>query len=111
MAMGSYFLGSDVKIPVMVQVNGIPLQNVIPTIDKIILPNGISESGFPQTMIPTHSGSSTYYYNYTPKVKGDYIVLIHIVYNDVLYTTIENFTINDNVLKIATKKVPKAVAS
>lgn len=111
MAMGSYFLGSEVKIPVMVQINGVPLQGVIPTVDRIILPNGTTESGFPKNMVATHNGSSTYYYNYIPKMIGDYIVLIHITYNDVVYTTIENFTINNNVIKIATKNIPKAVAS
>jgi hypothetical protein len=111
MAMGSYFLGSEVKIPVTVQVNGIPLTGVVPIIDKIILPSGTSASGFPSAMEATHTGSSTYFYNYKPNVIGDYIVLININYQGSTYTTIENFTVNDNVLKIATKNIPRAVAS
>ena len=111
MAMGSYFLGSEVKIPVTVQVNGVPLTGVIPTIDKIILPNGASATGFPVSMQPTHSGSSTYFYSWKPNSIGDYIVLINIQYQGTTYTTIENFTVNDNVLKIATKNIPRAVAS
>ena len=47
MAMGSYFLGSTVKIPVTVQINGRPITGVIPTIDKIILPSGANETGYP----------------------------------------------------------------
>lgn len=111
MAMGSYFLGSIVKIPVTVQANSVPLEGVTPTIDRIILPNGVMESGFPQNMTATHIGSTTYFYDYMPKLIGDYIVLIHIVYNGITYTTIENFTVNDNVIKIATKNIPRAVAS
>lgn len=111
MAMGSYFLGSEVKIPVTVQINGVPLVGVIPIIDKIILPSGISEAGFPKSMLATSQGSSTYYYNYKPKYIGDYLVLINITYEGTTYTTIENFTVNDNILKIATRNIPKAVAS
>jgi hypothetical protein len=111
MAMGSYFLGSEVKIPVTVQVNGIPLIGVIPTIDKILLPSGVSETGFPKPMVITGPGSSTYYYNYKPKYIGDYLVLINISYEGTTYTTIENFTVNDNILRIATRNIPKAVAS
>jgi len=111
MAMGSYFLGSEVKIPVTVQINGISTPGVIPTIEKIILPSGVNESGFPKPMVVTSLGSSTYYYNYKPKYIGDYIVLINIIHDGTTYTTIENFTVNDNVLKIATRYVPRAVAS
>lgn len=111
MAMGSYFLGSEVKIPVTVQVNSIPLLGIVPTIEKIILPSGTSENGFPKPMVITAAGSSTYYYNYKPKYIGDYIVLINIVHEGSTYTTIENFTVNDNVLKLATRYFPRAVAS
>jgi hypothetical protein len=111
MAMGSYFLGSEVKIPMIVQVNGISQPGITPVIEKIILPSGANETGFPREMNIVSSGSSTYYYNYKPTKIGDYIVIINLQYEGDTYTTIENFTVNDNILKIATRHIPKAVAS
>lgn len=111
MAMGSYFAGSVVKIPVTVQLNGEPKSGVIPTIERLILPSGKSESGFPKQMTATHAGSSTYYYTYKPVEIGDYIAIINIIFEGTTYTTIENFTVNDNVIRVATKNIPRAVAS
>jgi hypothetical protein len=111
MAMGSYFLGSIVKIPVTVQINGEPKTGVTPTIERLILPSGRNEAGFPRQMIATHAGSSTYYYTYKPVEKGDYIAIINIIFEGTTYTTIENFTVNDNIIRVATKNIPRAVAS
>jgi hypothetical protein len=111
MAMGSYFIGSEVKIPTTVQINGISQPGITPVIDRIILPSGSNEAGLPSQMVETSPGSATYYYNYKPKFIGDYIVIINIEYEGSTYTTIENFTVNDNVLKIATRNIPRAVAS
>lgn len=111
MAMGSYFLGSVVKIPITVQINGEPKTGIVPVIERIITPTGKNEPGFPKSMLATHQGSATYYYEYTPKEVGDYIVIANIIFEGTTYTTIENFTVNDNVLKIATRFYPRAVAS
>lgn len=111
MAMGSYFLGSTVKIPVTVQINGEPKTGVTPTIERLILPSGKNESGFPRQMTQTHTNSSTYFYTYKPSEIGDYIAIINIIFEGTTYTTIENFTVNDNIIRMATKNIPRAVAS
>lgn len=111
MAMGSYFLGSIVKIPVNITIDGIPISTIIPVLEKIILPSGVSESGLPRPMTQTHPSSSIFYYSYEPKIIGDYIAIISTTYGGKTYNTIENFTVNNNVIKIATKNIPRAVAS
>ncbi len=111
MALGSYFLGAKVRIPINVTVDGTPLLGVTPVIERIILPSGSVESGFPKTMIQTHQNSSIYYLDYIPKFIGDYIVISKIIYSGKEYNTIENFTVNDSVLKVVSKTPPRSVAS
>lgn len=111
MALGSYFLGAKVRIPINVTIDGTPLLGIVPIIERIILPNGAVESGFPKAMTATHQNSSIYYLDYTPKTIGDYIVISKITYGGKDYNTIENFTVNDSVIKVVSKTPPRAVAS
>lgn len=71
MSIGSYILGSTVKIPIQVSGYG-----VTPIVEKIIKPSGSLESGLPIAMSSIDSDSETYSYSYTPTIAGDYIVIM-----------------------------------
>lgn len=71
MSIGSYILGSTVKIPLQVSGYG-----VTPIIEKIIKPSGSVESGLPASMSSIDADSETYSYSYVPATAGDYIVII-----------------------------------
>ena len=107
MAMGSYILGATVKIPVQVLLDGQPYLGSTPSIEKIIKPNGTSASGFPATTISADVDLATFYYNYTPDVTGDYIVLIRTTVDGTDYTTIDNFTVSTQTMRSAPRAEPK----
>lgn len=93
MALGSYLLGAEVKIPIQVAVNGQPYTGSVPTIEKIVKPNGSLVSGFPDDATVIDEDLATYYYNFTPDAIGDYIVIIKKIINNEDYIVIDNFTV------------------
>jgi len=94
MGLGSYLLGAEVKIPVQVTLNGKPLVGQVPTIEKIIKKNKSLVPGLPALATALDSNSATYYYNFTPQVAGDYIVIIKTTLSGEDYVTIDNFTVS-----------------
>lgn len=111
MALGSYFKGATVKIPANITIDGIPEATIVPIIERIVLPNGSMDSGFPVTMTRSHTGSATYFYNYIPQYIGDYIVIIKTEYEGAIYNTIEYFTVADATIKYIARNPPRIVAS
>jgi len=95
MATGSYNLGAIVRIPIQVLINGIPASS-IPTIEKIIKPNGQTVVGLPSEGSLLDQGSSTYYYEFIPDIIGDYIAIIKTTYNGSDYYSYENFTVSSS---------------
>ena len=101
MAMGSYTLGAEVRIPLQVTMGGIAeTGSISPTITSIIEPSGTSASGFPELMTEMDSDYGTYYYDYTPGVVGDYVVIITYTVEGQEYTTLEYFTVKGMSLSI-----------
>ena len=95
MAMGSYFLGSTVRVPLQVPEQGMALdENVHQKIKTIVRPDGTSAFGSPKSMSILSAADSTYFYDYTPDLLGDYVVIITYTLEEVEFTTIENFTVN-----------------
>ena len=77
MAMGSYKFGSTVRIPLIVLDGGVAYtEDVSPRIKEIIKPNNSVEPNFPQPMLTANTEYGTYYFDYTPDLSGDYIVLM-----------------------------------
>lgn len=102
MAMGSYFLGSKVRIPLHITEFGVSFnEDVNPFIKNIIKPNGTSEEGFPAPMTYLSEEDAMYFYDYSPKSIGDYIVIMTYSLDDVEYTAIENFTVNSKTSMVA----------
>jgi hypothetical protein len=96
MAMGSYNLGATVRIPLQVTDTGIAFtEDIDPVIHRIVKPNGKSVSGFPNDMAVLDQDFATYYYDYTPDSVGDYVVIIAYYVEDIEFTVIENFTVNE----------------
>ena len=93
MAMGSYNRNATVRIPFQITDGGIPISDVVPVIEKIILPSGAQESGFPQTMTAVDASMGTYEYQYRARRTGDYIVIISVDIDDETYVSLENFTV------------------
>ena len=107
MAMGSYKFGSTVRIPLIILDGGVAYtEDVDPRIKEIIKPNNSIESGFPQPMLTANNEYGTYYFDYTPDLSGDYIVLICYTVFSQEYTLIENFTVNPEVIGL----IPRAEA-
>jgi len=97
MAMGSYTLGAEVRIPLQVTMGGIAeTGSISPTITSIVEPSGTSASGFPELMTEMDSDYGTYYYDYTPESVGDYVVIITYTVDAQEYTTLENFTVKSS---------------
>lgn len=106
MALGSYILGAVVKIPTQVLVSGQPYLNSVPSIEKIIKPNGTEVSGFPALMTVADSALATYYYSYTPDTVGDYIVIIKSTIDSTDYINLDNFTVASQ-MRSAPRAEPK----
>lgn len=95
MAMGSYFLGATVRVPLQIIENGMALdERVYPEIKKIVKPNGLSAFSGPKNMSVLSEDDSAYYFDYTPDLLGDYVVIITYTLDEVEFTAIENFTVN-----------------
>lgn len=106
MALGSYSIGSEVRIPLQVTSGGIAeTRGISPTVKSIVKPDGTSESGFPSAMSEIDSDYGTYYYDYKPPVVGDYVVIITYTVDSQEYTTLEYFTV-----KSMSTAVPRAEA-
>jgi len=104
MALGSYSIGSSVRVPLQVTEGGIAeTSDISPTITSIIKPDGIAETGLPAAMSEIDSDYGTYYYDYTPATVGDYVVIITYTVDAQEYTTLENFTV-----KAASTAIPRA---
>lgn len=110
MGMGSYFLGSQVKIPIQVMINNVPYSGTIPPIiEKIIQPDGTLAAGFPANALSLDTTSSSYYYTFVPPIIGDYIVIIKTTISGTEYYTHENFTVNSKIV-VSPKVAPRAIA-
>lgn len=96
MAMGSYDIGMTVRIPFQISDGGIPIDDIVPKIDKIVAPSGRIIPGFPSSMTATDSSKGTYEYEYKPREVGDYIVIITIEVDGNSYVSLENFTVKSN---------------
>lgn len=95
MAMGSYFLGSTVRIPLQVTENGMAVSDSLdPKIKRIVKPDGTSAFSGSRNMGVLSEDYSTFYFDYTPDALGDYVVIITYTLEDVEFTTIENFTVS-----------------
>ena len=106
MAMGSYFLGSVVRVPLHVSDSGIAFtENVSPKIKMIIKPDGRSAFSSPQPMSTLSEDYATYYFDYEPDMTGDYVVIIVYYLDEDEFTVIENFTVNS---KASMKTAPRA---
>jgi len=106
MAMGSYKFGASVRIPLIVLDAGVAFtEDVSPTIKEIIKPNNALASGFPDSMISANEDYGTYYYDYSPDIPGDYIVILCYSYGGMEFSLIENFTVNP-----ASSAIPRAEA-
>ena len=106
MAMGSYFIGATVRIPLQITEYGMALEeNADPKIKTIVRPDGTSVYGGPKSMNTLSEADSTYYFDYTPDKIGDYIVIMTYTLEGVEFTTIENFTVGS---KTNMNYVPRA---
>ena len=74
MTIGPYQLSDTVRIPLEVTLNGIPIAVTNPRLQQLVLPDGTSASGFPQTMTRLKDG--TYMYEFVATIVGNYIAII-----------------------------------
>ena len=106
MAMGSYKFGATVRIPLIVLESGVAFtEDVNPTIKEIIKPNNTLAAGFPDAMSTANENYGTYYYDYTPDIPGDHMVILCYEFGGTEFSLIENFTVNP-----ASSEIPRAEA-
>ncbi len=108
MALGSYFLGAEVKIPIQVTTGGRALPGYTPVVEKIIRPDGTLVAGLPASSTLVDNTFATYYYQYTPDMIGDYIILIKNTVDGTDYITLENFTVSARISSGMGTAVPRA---
>jgi hypothetical protein len=106
MATGNYILGAQVKIPIQFTIDGAPHPDATPTVEKIIAPNGTLVPGLPALATVLDHDSAMYYYQFTPSMVGDYIILIKSNHEGTDYYTHDNFTVT-NGIKSAPRAEPK----
>lgn len=104
MALGSYYLGAEVKVPIQVTTGGKALPGYVPIIEKIIRPDGTLVSGLPAAATVADNTFATYYYQFTPDMVGDYIIIIKNTINGTDYVALENFTVSSRVVPRAEPK-------
>jgi len=108
MGMGSYNLGSSVRIFLHVTDGGIAFSDIAnPRVLKVVLPSGTNDSSFPATMIEHDSEYSIYFLDYMPKTVGDYIAIMTYYVDGVEYTAVENFTVK---ISSSLSTIPRAEA-
>ena len=106
MAMGSYSIGSYVRIPLQVTEGGVAhTGSISPTVTSVVKPDKTIDSSFPKSMVEIDSDYGTYYYDYKPESVGDYVVIITYTVDSQEYTTLEYFTV-----KSMSTEVPRAEA-
>ncbi len=107
MGMGSYTFGSSVRIPLMISDAGLPYDgDANPMIEKIVRPDKTIVPGFPKQMLILDPMHATYYYDYTPDMSGDYIVIFCYTIDENVFCLYESFTVNPKV----SKRFPRAEA-
>jgi len=95
MAMGSYFIGATVRVPLQVTEDGMAVaDDVSPKVKKIVKPDGTSVYNSSKNMSTLSEEDSAYYFDYTPDITGDYVVIMTYMLEDIEFTVIENFTVN-----------------
>ena len=108
---GSYILGATVKIPLQITEGGMAATDVeTPIIQKIVLPSGSEDSGFPQAMSLVDADYAVFSYDYTPSVAGDYLVIITFDLSGQEYTALEHFVVSSKSSATFTGTIPRAVA-
>ena len=108
MALGSYFLGATVRIPLQVTDSGIPFsENINPKIKQIVKPDGTSAYSTAKSMSEVNQDYGAYYFDYIPDIIGDYVVIITYTIDDLELTVLENFTVNS---RSTSTNVPRAEA-
>jgi hypothetical protein len=95
MAMGSYFIGATVRVPLQVTEDGMAIdEDVSPKVKKIVRPNGTSVYSSSKNMSVLSEEDSAYYFDYIPDIIGDYVVIMTYTLEGVEFTVIENFTVS-----------------
>jgi len=108
MAMGSYILGSKVRIPLQVTDAGVPYtEGINPKIKQIITPDKTSAYNSAKSMKVLDQNYGTYYFDYTPSEVGDYVVIITYTVEGVELSVLENFTVNS---RSGLSNIPRAEA-
>ena len=76
MSLGSFLLGSTVRLPLQITEGGIPVTDVSSVkVQKVILPNKQIDTNFPKNMSLVDSSGSVYFLDYIPQAIGNYVVI------------------------------------
>ena len=95
MGMGSYGLGAKVRIVLQITEGAIAeTSDVSPKVRSIVKPDKTSVLGFPKDMVVLDKDYGTYYFDYTPDISGDYIVIMNYTVDEQEFTSLENFTVS-----------------
>ena len=108
MSLGSFTVGTTVRIPLQVLENGgIPATGVSGVaISEMVKPDLSKDSDFPKNMTLLSSDYSVYYLDYTPEDTGNYIAIITLTIGSTTYSQIESFHIAS--VQSASGQIPTA---
>ena len=98
MSLGTFPLGSTVRLPLQVLENGgLPVSIAqVDTIEvrKIIKPDLSSDNSYPKSMILIDTDSALYYLDYKPTQEGNYIVIYNITINEIVFSQMDSFYVS-----------------
>ena len=84
-SIGPFKSGDNIRIPLEVSLNEVPISMSDPRVERIIAPNLTNLSGFPVPMNELKTG--VYYYEITLSTIGNYTVIVQAEYEG---TTVES---------------------
>jgi hypothetical protein len=93
MSLGSFAVGAKVRLPLQILKNGgMPVSNPSSVkVQQVLGPDAKAVSGFPKNMVPANKNLGVYYFDYTPKAKGNYIVIYTVVIDGVQFSQMDSF--------------------
>ena len=93
MSLGSFTVGAKVRLPLQILKNGgLPVSNPNSVkVQQILGPDTKAISGFPKNMVAANKNMGVYYFDYTPKKMGNYIVIYTVVVDGVQFSQMDSF--------------------
>ena len=113
MSLGHFYLGNKITIPLQVLEGGSASTSDIldVKVQEVIMPDLSKDSNFPQSMNLISKDRATYSLDYSPKSIGNYIAIITLSINSIVYSQMESFYVSQGTFLSDTAPMAKSISS